>query len=101
VGTVTLQMVGCVPLVLPPTPALFSPGTFDLTTNVGSLSGTASGQITTVVVSPGNIEPSTAALTLTATAGTGDFTATTGTLNVSLHWPELGSLSFIGTIAPA
>jgi hypothetical protein len=100
VGTVTLQMDGCIPLVFPPTPTPFA-GTFTLTTNVGTLSGTVAGQITNVVVPPSNVEPASATLTLTATSGTGDFTGTTGTLNVSLQWPEPGSLSFTGTITPA
>jgi hypothetical protein len=99
VGTVTLQMDGCIPLVLPPTPAPFA-GTFTLTTNVGTLSGTVAGQITNVLLPPSNVGPASATLTLAATSGTGDFTGTTGTLNVSLQWPVPGSLSFTGTITP-
>jgi hypothetical protein len=100
VGTVTLHMDGCIPLILPPTPLPFA-GTFALTTNAGTLSGTVAGQITNVLLPPSNVEPASATLTLAATSGTGDFTGTTGTLNVSLQWPEPGSLSFTGTIAPA
>ena len=96
----TLHIDGCVPLVLPPTPDPFA-GSFTLTTNAGTLSGTAAGQIINVLLPPSNVEPATAALTLAATSGTGDFTGTTGTLNVSLQWPEPGSLSFIGTVTPA
>jgi hypothetical protein len=101
VGTVTLNMNGCIPVVSPPTPDPFGPGPFTLTTNVGTLSGMAAGPITDVVVSPGNVEPSTAALTLGATSGTGLFTGKTGILNLSLQWPQPGSLAFLGTIAPA
>jgi hypothetical protein len=100
VGTVTLQMHGCVSLVFPPAPILFGPGEFALTTNVGTLNGTAAGPITTVFT-PSGLFPASATLTLTATSGTGDFTGMTGTLNVSLQWPEPGSLSFIGTVTPA
>lgn len=99
VGTVTLQVNGCIPLALPPTPAPFS-GTFTLTTTVGSLTGSVAGQINNVNVPPNGVYPSTATLTLTATSGTGDFAGTTGTLNANLQWPEPGSLSFTGTIAP-
>jgi hypothetical protein len=100
VGTVILHIDGCIPLVVPPTPDPFA-GTFTLTTNAGTLSGTAAGQIINVLLPPSDIEPATATLTLAATSGTGDFTGTTGTLNVSLQWPVPGSLSFIGTVTPA
>jgi len=98
VGTVTLQMESCTPLVLPPTPAPFA-GTFALTTNAGTLSGTAAGQITNVSL-PSGVYPQAATLSLAATSGTGLFTGTTGTLNVSLQWPTSGSLAFVGTIVP-
>jgi hypothetical protein len=100
VGSVTLQVNGCIPLALPPTPAPFS-GTFTLNTTVGTLTGSAAGQINNVNVPPNGVYPSTATLTLTATSGTGEFAGTTGTLNANLQWPEPGSLSFTGTIAPA
>jgi hypothetical protein len=100
VGTVMLQMHGCVSLVFPPAPIPFGPGEFALTTNVGTLKGTAAGPITSVIVPPFSLFPASATLTLIATSGTGDFTEMTGTLNVSLQWPVPGSLSFIGTIAP-
>jgi fibronectin-binding autotransporter adhesin len=99
VGNVTLRIDGCVPLDFPPTTTPFA-GTFTLTTNVGTLSGTAAGSITNVLLPPSDIEAATAALTLSATSGTGDFAVTTGTLNVGLNWPTPGSLSFVGTIAP-
>ncbi len=94
-------MNGCIPLVLPPSPTPFA-GTFALSTSVGTLSGTVGGQITNVrLPSSLDIEPSSAALTLTATSGTGLFTGTTGNLNVSLQWPDLGSFAFVGTVTPS
>jgi hypothetical protein len=101
VGTVTLHMHGCVSLVFPPAPIPFGPGTFAFTTNVGTLNGTAAGPITTVFTPSGSLFPASATLTLMATSGTGAFTGMTGTLNVSLQWPEPGSLSFIGTVTSA
>ncbi len=101
VGTVTLHMQGCISLVFPPAPIPFGPGEFALATNVGTLNGTAAGPITTVFTPSGSLFPASATLTLIATSGTGDFTGMTGTLNVSLQWPEPGSLSFIGTVTPA
>ena len=101
VGTVTLQMDGCFPSpIFPPAPLPFS-GTFGVTTNVGTLNGTVAGQLTNVAL-PTGIWPASATFVLTVTSGTDLFTGTTGTLNVSLQWPELGTLSpFVGTIAPA
>jgi hypothetical protein len=101
VGTVTLQMHGCVSLVFPPAPIPFGPGEFAFTTSVGTLNGTAAGPITSVIVPPGSLFPASATLTLMATSGTGQFTGMTGTLNASLQWPEPGSLSFIGTVSPS
>jgi len=78
-------------------------GTFTISTNVGSVSGTVAGQInnqTTSVVPP-DVGPVSADLTLTATSGTGVFTGTTGTLNVSLQFPTLGSVAFVGTVTAA
>jgi hypothetical protein len=76
-GCSFLDLDGSVPLVLPPTPDPF-PGLFTLTTNTGTLSGAATGQIINVLLPPSNVEPATAALALAATSGTGDFTGTTG-----------------------
>jgi hypothetical protein len=105
VGTVTLQMNGCIPDTGPNFPFTFEySGTFTVTTGVGTLSGSVAGQITNVNLSPPpeiNLVPTSATLTLTATSGTGDFMGTTGTLNVSLQWPEPGSSTFIGTVTPA
>jgi hypothetical protein len=101
VGTVTLQMGGCVSVAFPPAPIPFGPGGFAFTTNVGTLNGTAAGPITTAFAPNGALFPASATLTLTTTSGTGQFTGMTGTLNVNLQWPEPGSLSFIGTVTPA
>ena len=106
VGAVTLQMNGCIPNTGPNFPFTFEySGTFTATTGVGTLSGSIAGQITNVLLSPPpeiNLEPTSATLTLMATSGTGDFTGMTGTLNVSLQWPEPGSSStIVGTVTPS
>lgn len=106
VGTVTLQMNGCIPDTGPNFPFTFEySGTFTITTGVGTLSGSVAGQIFNVNLAPPeevDLVPTSATLTLTATSGTGDFMGTTGTLNVSLQWPEPGSSStVIGTVTPA
>jgi hypothetical protein len=93
-------MDGCVSLVLPPAAIPFDGG-FTLTTNVGTLNGTAAGPITTEFTPSRSLFPASATLTLTAISGTGDFMGTTGTLSVNLQWPVLGSLAFVGTITPA
>jgi hypothetical protein len=99
VGTVTLQMDGCVPLVLPPNPEPFT-GTFTLITSVGTVGGSVTGQLTNVNTS-GGVYPSTAAFALTTTSATGEFAGITGTLNLSLQWAQPSSLSFTGTLTPA
>jgi hypothetical protein len=105
VGTVSLQMSGCIPEMGPNYPFTFEySGTFTFTTGVGTLSGSVAGQIDNTNLSPPpgiNLVPATADLTLTATSGTGDFMGTTGTLNVGLQWPDLGSSTFTGTVTPA
>ena len=104
VGTVTLQMVGCIANGGPNFPfVLFFGGTFTITTGVGTLTGTVAGQITNVIVPVPpppdfNIVPVTATFTLTATSGTGLFTGTTGTLNLDLQFQE--PPAFVGTITP-
>ena len=100
VGTVTLQMDGCVTLAIPPAPIPFV-GTLAMATGVGTLDGTATGPISTAFDPAGNLFPASATLVLSVTSGTGLFTGTTGTLHLSLQWPQLGSNSFDGTIAPA
>jgi len=103
VGTARLQTEGCVPVGTPGFPFVFSyPGTFTITTNVGTLSGTVSGQINNMLVFVGTsptVAPVSAGLALTATSGTGLFTGTTGTLNVSIQFDGLSSLGFVGSIS--
>ena len=99
VGTVNLQMSGCYTLISE-TQFDYS-GTFTFTTNVGTLSGTVGGQFFNQVTSqlPPVIEPSSASLQLAATSGTGLFTGTTGTLNVSLGPFSLTTFSGLVTVA--
>ena len=75
-------------------------GTFTFTTNVGTLSGTVAGQVFNQVISefPPVIEQSSASMELAATSGTGLFTGTTGTLNVSL---EFSVTTFTGLVTVA
>jgi hypothetical protein len=95
-------MPGCLLFDVPNFPlAIGFSGTFTITTNVGTLSGTVVGGFTNVFVSPFNPQPVTAEFTLTATSGTGPFTGTTGTLNVDLGWSPPGSEPFFGTISVA
>lgn len=98
VGTVTLQMNGCFTLISV-TQFDYS-GTFTFTTNVGTLSGTVAGQVFNQVISefPPVIEQSSASMELAATSGTGLFTGTTGTLNVSL---EFSVTTFTGLVTVA
>jgi hypothetical protein len=78
-------------------------GTFTVTTSVGTLSGTASGEFDGPIVSEFPIPEAalaTGTLGLTVTSATGAFTGTTGgTLNVALQFPVVfGAKSFIGTV---
>jgi hypothetical protein len=77
VGTVNLHVGGCVDATLPP-PDLHYSGTFTITTNVGTLSGTAAGPVPVDL----NTFDFTYDLTLRAMAGTGLFAATTGNLQL-------------------
>jgi outer membrane lipoprotein SlyB len=100
IGAATIQMPGCLLFDVPNFPlAIGFSGTFTITTNVGTLSGTVVGGFTNVFVGPFNPQPVTAGFTLTATAGTGLFTGTSGTLNVDLGWSPPGSEPFFGTIS--
>jgi hypothetical protein len=111
VGTVTLQTDGCIPYGGPSFPLVFLySGTFTITTDVGTLSGTVTGQINNEYLLiirglPLELVTASATLTLTATSGTGLFTGTAGTLNFSaqfpLQFPQPSPLTFVGTITPA
>jgi hypothetical protein len=102
VGTATLQTHGCIPLGGGNFPFTFAyAGTFTITTGVGTIAGTATGQIINSIVpppAPFNIVPVTATVTLTATSGTGLFTGTTGTLNLGLLFPD--PPAFVGSVTP-
>jgi hypothetical protein len=76
-------------------------GTFTTTTSVGTLNGTATGVIDVEFIIVGSTPqgvPVAGGLTLTVTSATGQFTGTTGTLNVALTFPTLGSNDFTGTV---
>ncbi len=80
VGTVTLHIDGCINFE--GITASTYTGTFTSATSAGTLSGTASGSISNLLVPPLDFE-----LSLTVTSGTGAFTATTGTMHVSVSVP--------------
>jgi hypothetical protein len=107
VGTVKLQTDdACIPFGTPGFPFVFSySGTFTITTNVGTLSGAAGGQINNTIVYPWpsipTVVPVTAELALTASSGTGLLTGITGTLDVSVQFDGLGSLGFVGSVSAA
>ena len=78
-------------------------GTFTITTNVGTLSGTASAEFGGPIVSESPIPEAalaTGTLGLTVTSATGAFTGTMGgTLNVALQFPVVfGAKNFTGTV---
>jgi hypothetical protein len=77
VGTVTLHVGGCIDTTTPP-PNLHYSGTFTITTDVGTLNGIAAGLINVDLTS----FDFTYDLTLTATAGSGSFAATTGEMHL-------------------
>jgi hypothetical protein len=89
VGTVALHIEGCL------SPALTSlMGTFTISTNVGTLNGTASGPITFTAVT--DFE-----LSLTVTSGTGAFQGTTGVLHATLIWDGPPSTVLTGSVTSA
>ena len=78
-------------------------GTFTITTSVGTLSGTASGEFDGPIVSESPLPEAALArgqLGLTVTSATGAFTGTAGgTLNVALQFPgAVGAKNFTGTV---
>jgi hypothetical protein len=85
VGTVTLEVQGCV------SPDITHyDGTFTLSTSVGSVSGTAAGPID-FSASP-NFD-----LTADVTSETGAFAGIAGTLRITIDWP--GSDAITGSVA--
>jgi hypothetical protein len=97
VGNVRIEIDACVTPTPPNSP--FG-GIFTITTNVGTLNGTVSGELSAVVPPPPQSPYLTGALTLTVLSGTGRFTGTTGTLNVSLQIVAIAP-DWAGTITPA
>jgi hypothetical protein len=101
VGTVTLQIPRCLIYGVALDWWNYFQGTFTVTTNVGTLSGTVMGSIY-VAVSGYNAYPTVGTLTLTASTATGLFTGTTGSLKVNLQWPEPPSIDPVsGSVTPA
>ena len=95
VGTVSLSIPGCLNYGSGTT--LSFSGSFTMTTNVGMLSGSASGPVFPIGNPPNAIQP---VLTLSVTAGTGSFAGTTGSLQAVLTSPNTTSFptTFEGTI---
>jgi hypothetical protein len=82
VGSVTLHLDGCV--ILGSFPTVTFAGTFAITTSVGTLAGAAAGPINNLL-GPGPVDYE---LTLTVLSGTGTFAGTTGTIHISMQWPQ-------------
>jgi hypothetical protein len=99
VGNVTIQINGCLTELGLPNPSTFV-GTFTITTNVGTVNGTVAGEFGAVATSPPQAPYVAATLTLTVSSGSGRFTGTTGTLNVSLQMFAV-TPDWAGTITPA
>jgi hypothetical protein len=90
VGTVALHLEGCADF----SNDNFMAGTFSLSTNVGSVSGTAEGSVT-ATLDRNNVTVDLS-LDFTVTSGTGAFSTTTGTLIFSQHGPPFAPVT--GTI---
>jgi hypothetical protein len=100
VGNVNLQIASCLNV-----PELNLSGTFTITTNVGTLSGIASGTVTPIAQ---GFPPTLVALEfqefLNVSVGTGLFTGTTGTLGFSTtaslvnpQAPTVGAIEVVGS----
>jgi len=87
IGTVTLQIDGCVSSSI-----TSYAGTFTISTGAGTLSGTASGPMTSSGTGY------TFDLTLAITAATDGFAGTTGTLHVIVTWPGGPSITGVVTV---
>jgi hypothetical protein len=90
VGTVTLHIAGCAD---PFATMRFNSGSFTITTNVGALSGTASGPVT---LSGGSLV--LFQLTLSVAMGTGSFAGTVGSLHFVTLYPAPAPPTFVGTV---
>jgi hypothetical protein len=86
VGSVTLHLDGCILGV----PFTYT-GTFTITTSVGTLAGSTSGTANNLA------GPPPYDLTLTVVSGTGAYSGTTGTIDVSIQW--LGGGSVTGSVS--
>jgi hypothetical protein len=93
VGTVTLHIAGCAD---PFQTMSFNSGSFTITTNVGALSGTASGPVT--LTSTGGSLSVLFELTLSVVTGTGSFAGTTGGLQFVTLYPASAPSTFVGTV---
>jgi hypothetical protein len=94
VGTVTLGIAGCAD---PFTTMSYNSGSFTITTNVGALSGTASGPLT-LMSGPGCSLSVLFQLTLSVVTGTGSFAGTTGSLQFVTLYPASAPSTFVGTV---
>ncbi len=92
VGTVNFSVAGC---YLPT--SSFSSGSFTITTNVGTLTGSASGPVAIIGTPPNDLRYQFE-LTLSVTMGTGSFAGTTGNLQAVLVPPSEALTSFEGTV---
>lgn len=85
VGTVSLHYQGCAQISVGG-PGPFNPGTFRISTNVGSVTGTAFGTATATLDRNFNVTVDIG-LSLTVTSGTGAFATTTGSLSLAQDAP--------------
>jgi hypothetical protein len=93
VGPVTLDIAGCAD---PFTTMSFS-GLFTISTNIGTLTGTASGPVTLTSGTGGSLAV-LFDLTLKVVSGTGSFAGTTGTLQFATTYPSSAPPTFSGTV---
>lgn len=97
VGSVNLLITGCINQTSafpPPGTYGLGPASFTISTDVGTLSGTASGPVSGIFPP----EPVVGyELTLTVTSATGFFAGTTGSLQCDFAWG--GGNSFTGTVS--
>jgi hypothetical protein len=85
VGNVTLHIEGCVD------PAITTyTGTFTISTNVGTVSGSAIGTVRFETIGTTSYDFD---LTLEVASGTDQFAATTGSLNAAIVWPFTPEIS--------
>jgi hypothetical protein len=83
VGSVTLHLDGCI--ILGSFPTVSYAGTFAITTSVGTLAGAAAGPINNLLNTGPPVDYE---LTLKVLSGTGTFAGATGTMHLSMEWPQ-------------